>query len=190
VEGSPEDQAQATAEMLAYAGGLAERRLEHPRDDIVTRLLQPDDAGQVPSTAEFGFFFVLLMLAGNETTRNAASGGMLAFFEHPDQWQRLRADPTLAAAAAEKIVRWITPVNLFRRTATCDTDLAGQKIAEGGDGRAGLGLAVAYQPARLRLSQSGHDRLELVHEMGEHEDVGRFGLLPDAYRRRRSRRVR
>jgi cholest-4-en-3-one 26-monooxygenase len=108
-----------------------QRRSERPRDDIVTRLLQPDEAGEVLSTAEFEFFFVLLTLAGNETTRNAACGGMLAFFDHPDQWQRLLADPALAAPAAEEIVRWVSPVNLFRRTAIRDTELAGQKIAEG-----------------------------------------------------------
>ena len=59
----------------------------------MTRLLQPDDAGEVLTTDEFDLFFLLLTVAGNETTRNAASGGMLALFEHPDQWQRLLADP-------------------------------------------------------------------------------------------------
>jgi cholest-4-en-3-one 26-monooxygenase len=128
---SPADQMQAVAEMYAYAGELADSRRQQPRDDIVTQLLQPDDAGQELTTTEFNFFFLLLMVAGNETTRNAASGGMLAFFSHPDQWQRLVADPALADAAAEEIVRWVSPANLVRRTAICDTELNGQRIAEG-----------------------------------------------------------
>ena len=128
---SPEEGMQAAAEIYAYAGELAERRREQPADDIVTRLLQPNDAGEVLTTDEFDLFFLLLTVAGNETTRNAASGGMLAFFEHPAQWRRLLDDAGLVPTAAEEIVRWVSPVNLFRRTATCDTEIGGQAIAEG-----------------------------------------------------------
>ncbi|HEV2242391.1 MAG TPA: cytochrome P450 [Streptosporangiaceae bacterium] len=128
---TPEEGMEAAAEIYAFAHELAERRRARPADDIVTRLLQPDDAGEVLSTDEFDLFFLLLTVAGNETTRNAASGGMLAFFEHPGQWQRLLADPALIPTAAEEIVRWVSPVNLFRRTATRDTEIGGQAIAEG-----------------------------------------------------------
>jgi cholest-4-en-3-one 26-monooxygenase len=128
---SPADQMQAAAEMYAYAGELADSRRKQPRDDIATQLLKPDDAGQELTALEFNFFFLLLTVAGNETTRNAASGGMLAFFDHPEQWQRLVADPALAASAAEEIVRWVSPANLIRRTAIRDTELSGQPIAEG-----------------------------------------------------------
>jgi cholest-4-en-3-one 26-monooxygenase len=121
----------AALEIYAYAGELADRRRDQPADDIVTRLLQPDDAGEVLTDDEFDLFFLLLTVAGNETTRNAASGGMLAFFEHQDQWQRLVDDPSLIPFAAEEIVRWVSPVNMFRRTATCDAELGGQRIAEG-----------------------------------------------------------
>ncbi len=121
----------AALEIYSYAGQLAERRRAKPEDDIVTRLLQPNEAGEVLTDDEFDIFFLLLTVAGNETTRNAASGGMLAFFEHPEQWQRLVDDPDLIPAAAEEIVRWVSPVNLFRRTATRDTALGGQRIAEG-----------------------------------------------------------
>ena len=124
-------QAAAAAEIYGYANHLAERRREQPADDIVTRLLQPDDTGQMLSRHEFDVFFMMLTVAGNETTRHAASGGLLAFFDHPDQWQRLLADPSLIPAAAEEIVRWVSPVNLFRRTATQDVELAGQRLAEG-----------------------------------------------------------
>jgi cholest-4-en-3-one 26-monooxygenase len=128
---SPEEGMEAAAELYGYAHELAERRRAQPADDIVTRLLQPDDAGEVLTTEEFDLFFLLLTVAGNETTRNAASGGMHAFFEHPGQWQRLLADPGLIPTAAEEIVRWVSPVNLFRRTAIRDAELGGQAIAEG-----------------------------------------------------------
>ncbi|MEV5412541.1 cytochrome P450 [Thermopolyspora sp. NPDC052614] len=121
----------AAAQVYAYANRLAAERRERPRNDIVTKLLQPDENGDVLDENEFNVFVMLLVVAGNETTRNAASGGMLAFFEHPDQWARLVADPSLSESAAEEIVRWVCPVNLFRRTATRDTEIRGQKIREG-----------------------------------------------------------
>jgi cholest-4-en-3-one 26-monooxygenase len=121
----------AAAEIYGYANELAERRRAEPADDIVTRLLQPDDHGEELTSHEFDVFFLLLTVAGNETTRNAASGGMLAFFEHPGQWRRLVDDPALIPAAAEEIVRWVSPVNMFRRTATQEIELGGQLIAEG-----------------------------------------------------------
>jgi cholest-4-en-3-one 26-monooxygenase len=127
----PDEGMAAAAEIYTYADGLAARRRDQPADDIVTKLLQPDEAGEVLSTSEFDLFFLLLTVAGSETTRNAAAGGMLALFEHPGQWQRLLADRDLIRTAAEEIVRWVSPVNLFRRTAACDTELGGQPIAEG-----------------------------------------------------------
>jgi cholest-4-en-3-one 26-monooxygenase len=127
----PDEGMAAAAEIYTYADGLAARRRDQPADDIVTKLLQPDEAGEVLSTSEFDLFFLLLTVAGSETTRNAAAGGMLALFEHPGQWQRLLADRDLIRTAAEEIVRWVSPVNLFRRTAACDTELGGQAIAEG-----------------------------------------------------------
>ncbi len=128
---SPAGYAQAVAEMYAYAGELAEQRKGQPRDDIVTKLLLPDDDKDELTAAEFGVFFILLILGGNETTRNAASGGMLAFFQHPEQWQRLLANPALIPTAAEEIVRWVSPINHQRRTAICETELGRQIIAQG-----------------------------------------------------------
>ncbi len=129
--GTDEKARTAGMEMSAYAHDLAAQRRERPAGDIVTQLLQPDDAGQALSAAEFALFFMLLVVAGNETTRNAAAGGMLAFFEHPEQWQRLLANPGLVPTAAEEIVRWVSPANMLRRTATRDTVVGGQRIAEG-----------------------------------------------------------
>jgi cholest-4-en-3-one 26-monooxygenase len=128
----PGAQQNAAAELYAYGAAIAERRRAEPADDIITRLLQPDDKGEALTSDEFDLFFLLLTVAGNETTRNAAAGGMLALFEHPEQWQRLLEDPGLIPTAAEEIVRWVSPVNMFRRTAMQDTELGGKQIA-GGD---------------------------------------------------------
>ncbi|RAY13461.1 cytochrome P450 [Actinomadura craniellae] len=131
LQSDPEVGAQAATELYSYANELAARRREDPRDDIVTRLLRPGPDGSELSGNEFELFILLLSVAGNETTRNAASGGMLALFEHPDQWARLLADPSLLPRAVDEIVRWVTPVNMFRRTAMQDTELGGQEIAAG-----------------------------------------------------------
>ena len=128
---SPAAGVQATNEMYAYAAELGELRRRQPRDDIVTRLLQPDEDGNELTAHEFNVFVILLVLAGNETTRNAASGGLLALLQHPQQWQRLLADPALIPTAAEEVIRWVSPINMFRRTAMRDAELGGQKIAEG-----------------------------------------------------------
>ncbi|MFC5746899.1 cytochrome P450 [Actinomadura rugatobispora] len=131
LQSSPEAGDTAAAELYAYAAGLAEARRAEPREDIITRLLQPDADGNELTGNEFELFVMLLSVAGNETTRNAASGGMLALFEHPEQWARLRADRALVRTAVDEIVRWVTPVNLFRRTAIRDTELGGERIAAG-----------------------------------------------------------
>jgi cholest-4-en-3-one 26-monooxygenase len=118
--------------LFEYAHKLAERRRDSPADDILTKLLQPDEAGEVLTATEFQLFFLLLTVAGNETTRNAAAGGMLALFEHRDQWQRLTESPELVGSAAEEIVRWVSPVNMFRRT-TMNATMIGDQPVAGGD---------------------------------------------------------
>ncbi|WP_307874568.1 cytochrome P450 [Frankia nepalensis] len=125
---------QATTAAMAvyqYANGLGAAKRSCPADDIVSRLVAPDDTGRELSELEFDLFFLLLMFAGNETTRNAISGGMRAMIENPEQWERLRSDPDLAPLAADEIVRWVSPVNAFRRTATKDVELGGELISEG-----------------------------------------------------------
>jgi cholest-4-en-3-one 26-monooxygenase len=87
--------------------------------------------GEKLTEMEFDTFFLMLAVAGNETTRNAITGGMLALMQHPEQRQRLIDDPTLIASAVEEILRWVTPVIHFRRTATRDLTLRGQAIREG-----------------------------------------------------------
>jgi cholest-4-en-3-one 26-monooxygenase len=126
------EQAQTAAmEMWAYANKLATAKRQSVQDDIISKLISPDEAGNVLSEMEFDLFFMLLAVAGNETTRNAISGGMLALMDHPDQWARLQADPSLMPAAADEIVRWVTPVNMFRRTPTQDVEIGGVTIRAG-----------------------------------------------------------
>ena len=128
--GTPEGAQRATMEMFQYAGSLAEKRRLEPQDDIVSTLIHADIEGERLTESEFNMFFFLLVFAGNETTRNAISGGMQALCEFPDQRQRLLAEPGLFASAADEIVRWVSPVMQFRRTATRDTELSGQAIRE------------------------------------------------------------
>ncbi|MEU5881853.1 cytochrome P450 [Spirillospora sp. NPDC047279] len=129
--GSREIGKQTAAEIFAYAGELAALRRAEPRDDIATALLKPDSAGHALTDEEFQLFVLILIIAGNETTRNATSGGMLAFFRHPEQWQRLLADRSLLRTAPDEIVRWASPVNLFRRTVMADTELGGKELKRG-----------------------------------------------------------
>ncbi len=122
----------AAHQLWEYAQELGKERLDNPRDDIVTALMQAEIDGEQLTAAEFGSFFVLLTSAGNETTRNAISHGMLALTDHPDQ-RRIWADDFdgVAPTAIEEIVRWATPVIHFRRTAVADTVVGGQEITAG-----------------------------------------------------------
>jgi hypothetical protein len=133
---SMEDLMAAGMELFQYGLDLAQDRLDHPRDDITTTLMQAeveDEHGRHRLTpSELGSFFLLLVVAGNETTRNAISHGMLALTRHPDQRRVWIEDfDRVAATAVEEIVRWATPVIHFRRTATRDTVVGGQEIAAG-----------------------------------------------------------
>ncbi|MFB4311673.1 cytochrome P450 [Actinomadura sp. GTD37] len=129
--GGREESALCAAEFAEWGGQLAAARESTPRDDIVTKLLTPDADGSRVSLEEFQLFVIMLSIAGNETTRTATAGGMLAFFERPDQWERLRADRSLLPTAVEEIVRWVSPLNQFRRTALVDTELGGKEIKAG-----------------------------------------------------------
>ena len=122
----------AAHELWAYAQELGKERLDNPRDDIVTALMQAEIDGERLTAAEFGSFFVLLTSAGNETTRNAISHGMLALTDHPEQ-KRIWMDDfdAVAPTAIEEIVRWATPVMHFRRTAVEDAVVGGQEVKAG-----------------------------------------------------------
>jgi cholest-4-en-3-one 26-monooxygenase len=123
------DPESAMAELLGYSMEMAEERKGCPMDDIVTKLVHADVDGHKLTSDEFGFFVILLAVAGNETTRNAITHGMLAFFDHPEQWELYKEHRP--KSAVEEIVRWATPVVSFQRTAMCDTELGGQQIKQG-----------------------------------------------------------
>jgi cholest-4-en-3-one 26-monooxygenase len=127
------DEAQATdamLELLEYANHLGKLRAQDPRDDLTSLLMHAELDGERLDEMNYGMFFVLLILAGNETTRNAISGGMLALSDHPDQRDKLARDPALLTTATEEILRYVSPVITMRRTATCDTHIGGQPIRE------------------------------------------------------------
>ncbi|MFD4295426.1 cytochrome P450 [Rhodococcus sp. NPDC058532] len=125
-EGDPQA---ASMELLGYAYRMAEERKGCPADDILTQLLQADIDGDELGPDEFGFFVILLAVAGNETTRNAITHGMIAFLDKPDQWELFKRERP--RTAADEIVRWATPVTAFQRTALADTTLGGQRIRKG-----------------------------------------------------------
>jgi cytochrome P450 len=126
----------AGAQLFEYARALGDDKRRHPTDDVWSILTTAEvdgDDGEVwrLTSSELDQFFLILTIAGSETTRSAIAGGLLAFQENPDQWERLRADPSLLHHAVEEIIRWVTPVACFARTATHDVDLDSQRIAAG-----------------------------------------------------------
>ena len=129
---TPEDTSEAArVELFSYFMEVVEERRKSPKQDIISVIGNSKlDGGEIPVRELLSYFF-LLVVAGNETTRNATSGGLLALIENPDQFARLKADPSLIPTAVEEIVRWTTPVIQFCRTATEDCELRGQKIREG-----------------------------------------------------------
>ncbi|MGY1664271.1 cytochrome P450 [Geodermatophilus sp. SYSU D00696] len=119
-------------DLYAYAGLLAEEKRRAPGDDVMSILLaQVDDDGGQVSTEEFENLFWLFAVAGNETLRNGLPGGLIALLQHPAQLAAVRADPSLLPGAVEEMLRWWTPVMVFRRTATTDVDLAGVRVRAG-----------------------------------------------------------
>jgi cholest-4-en-3-one 26-monooxygenase len=125
---STEDAKVAATEVWNYANQLAEVRKHHEGQELVSILMNAEVDGFRLTEGEFDAFFLMLIVAGNETTRNLISGGMLALFEHPEERARLAADPELMPTAVEEMLRWVTPVTCFRRTAACDTEMRGVKI--------------------------------------------------------------
>ena len=118
-------------EGIAFFYELAEQRKVEPQDDLLTALLNADVDGRNMTEVELTAFLGLLAVGGTDTTRNSFAGGMQALIEHPDQWERLVADPSLIPTAVEEIIRWVTPFTHFRRTATRDAEVGGVRIEEG-----------------------------------------------------------
>jgi cytochrome P450 len=160
----------AAPEMFAYANALAAERRRAPKDDITTRLLEADIDGDRLSEHEFDLFFLLLVTAGNETTRHAMSNGLLALLEHPAQRDRLLDDPALIPTAVEEILRWAPSLLHFRRTATRDVELHGRTI------RSGDKVALWYVSGNRDEDQfPDADRFDVAREPNRHLAFGLGG---------------
>jgi cytochrome P450 len=121
----------AREELFKYFAQLGQKRLDEPQEDIVSVLMHGKVQGNPIPPLELLSYMLVLVVAGNETTRNAASGGLLALIENPGELEKLRSDPSLIDSAVEEIVRWTNPVNQFCRTPNRDVEVRGQKIRAG-----------------------------------------------------------
>jgi len=129
-QNAAEDAQVASMELYAYASELFNQKRADPQDDLMSVLSDVEMEGEKLSDFELELFFLLLTVAGNETTRNLISGAMVAFFENPDQWDLLRRDRSLMPSAVEEMLRFVTPVMNFRRQTTGRLELGGQVIEE------------------------------------------------------------
>ncbi|MEE8143587.1 MAG: cytochrome P450 [Planctomycetota bacterium] len=173
---TPEESGErARLEAITYFAQMVEERKKSPQDDLVSILTHAEvDGGPLPVENLFAFFN-LIVIAGNETTRNATSGGLLALIENPGEFEKLRRDPSLVPRAVEEILRWTTPVIQFCRTATEDVEIRGQKI------RTGESLCLFYpsanrdedifeEPFRFKVDRDPNPHL--AFGIGEHFCLG------------------
>lgn len=174
----------ARGELHAYFARLVELRRTDPQDDLTSELVRAQIDGQPLTSAQVLSYCELMVEAGNETTRNAISGGLLAFCEHRGEWERLRARPELLPDAVEEILRWVSPINHFTRTATEDCELRGQRIAAGEQvalfwASANRDEAVFDEPFAFRVDRRPNPHL--AFGSGEHFCMGahlaRFELV-------------
>lgn len=131
LQATPEIGQQAAMEMFGYCDDLVKLRQDDPGEDILSTLVHAEVDGDQLTPMELDLFFVTLVIAGNETTRNLIAHGMKALIEHPDQRDRLIENPDLMSTAVDEMLRWGTSIQNFRRTATRDTELRGVPIREG-----------------------------------------------------------
>jgi cholest-4-en-3-one 26-monooxygenase len=165
----------AAAELWLYAHKMAVERRGTQREDLVSVLVNGSVDGESLSDLELNNFVLLLAVAGNETTRNLISGGMLTLIQHPEQRERLLADRSLLEPAVEEMLRWVTPVNHFRRTVTRDHELHGQLLRKGDRvtlwyPSANRDEAVFQDPDRFDVARQPNDHL--AFGMGEHFCMG------------------
>ncbi len=164
-------QAAAGAEMFAYSAGVVAEKRARPSDDIASQLLHAELDGRRLSDMEFHLFFMLLVDAGGDTTRNLVAGGMLALLERPDELARLKADPEgMLPSAREELLRFTSPVVYMRRTALEDAEVAGLKIHKGDK------LALYYGSAnRDGEAFPAPDRLDVGRTPNHHVAFGATG---------------
>ena len=165
----------ARGEMHAYLGALIDERRRDPGDDIVSHLLGAEIDGQPLTELQLLMYCELIVEAGNETTRNAISGGLLAFSEHRGEWEKLRDHPDLMSDAVEEMLRWVSPIIHFTRMATEDAEVRGVEIAEGD--RLALFFASANRdedvyddPFTFRVDR--HPNPQLAFGIGQHFCMG------------------
>jgi cytochrome P450 len=160
----------AQAQMFSYATQLAARKLQEPGDDIASSLLAAEVDGERLTGTEFNFFFMLLINAGGDTTRNLVAGAALALMDHPDELARLRARPDLLPTAVEEMLRYVSPVIVFSRTATRDVELRGVPI------HAGQRVAMFYPAAnRDEFVFDDPDRFDVSRDPNPHVAFGGGG---------------
>ena len=174
-ERSEEQRAQLQVEMWEYLIGVAEKRRQAPADDLVSVLAtvgsHPESDGEELSEAELAMFLIQLLVAGNETTRNLVSGGLVALAENPGQWAALRADRSLVPSAVEELLRWTTPVISFMRTATAAATIRGVSVGEGDP------VLLVYASANRDEEVFGEDSEELRIDRNPNPHVS-FGFGP------------
>jgi cytochrome P450 len=163
----PEAALEAFGELAGYLHEQIERQSAEGRTDtILARLRDAEVDGRPLNDGEILVFFGLITFAGHDTTRNTTSNGWRALLEHPEALEQLRAEPELIPAAIEEILRWTTVVQWFNRTATIDTDLAGQRIAKG---------------ERVVMWYASASRDEEIFEEPQSFDIHRFKNDHDAF---------
>jgi cytochrome P450 len=165
----------ARGEMHAYLGDLIEKRRREPADDIVSHLLSSEIDGEPLTELQLLLYCELIVEAGNETTRNAISGGLLAFDEHRGEWEKLRADPGLLPDAVEEMLRWVSPIIHFTRMATEDAEVHGVEIREGEHvalfyASANRDEDVFERPFEFRVDR--HPNPQLAFGVGQHFCMG------------------
>jgi cytochrome P450 len=160
----------AAQAVYEYGRRIGAERREHPRDDLVSRLVHAEVDGEHLTDSEYTNFFQLFIFAGNETTRTAISHGILALMEHPGEFERLRRDRSLMDTAVDEILRYGTPLIYFRRTATEDTEIRGVPI------RAGDRVALWYLSANFDedVFEDPH-RFDIGRSPNPHTTFGRGG---------------
>jgi cholest-4-en-3-one 26-monooxygenase len=172
---SIEDARIAAGEVWMYSNQLAEERRGQKGEDFLSIIVNAEIDGEKLTELEVNCFFLLLSVAGNETTRNLITGGMIALLDNPAELERLKADPSLLPTAVDEMLRWVTPVMHFRRTATKDVEIRGVKIKEGDKvilyyNSANRDEEIFQNPEKFDVGRTPNDHL--AFGVGEHFCLG------------------